>query len=173
LAAAWNTYAIDVHGRDWELYPMTAWQMFSGEPKTVARTFVFEIVPDAGAAAVELPGRLMFVADDNLGEVQTRRVLTAVWRSCEYGCPGYRLKGFRDCKKNPVRPWVIPADLADQWLACARKRLSLDHNPHLLRLVVLEQKLDGSGVEAPGASRRHTVFTWKPGSGGYRVEEVP
>lgn len=57
VAAVANTYAINVHGRDRELYPMTAWQMFSGKPKRVAWQFVFEIVPTPGADPIEIHAR--------------------------------------------------------------------------------------------------------------------
>ena len=90
-----NMIVIDNYGRDRELYPMTAWQMFSGRPKTAAIIYTFEIVSVKDAQPVELPGKKMFYPVEDFGQTPTtRRVLTAVHKSHDYGCPDYRLKNY-------------------------------------------------------------------------------
>lgn len=165
-----NTWVINTRGRRHELYPMTAWQMFSGRPKEVVRHFEFEIVPAPGAEAVVVPGEAMFMPEKELSVTQTRRLLQGVWKSCEYGCDGVRLNNFRECKENPVRPWIIPRELADGWVACAMEELALSEPPELIRFVRVEQELDERARVVEGTERRYPVLAWRPGSGGYAVE---
>ncbi len=171
VAAVANTYAVNVQGRDRELYPMTAWQMFSGRPKQVARQFVFEIVPTPGADPIEIHSRFMFVVDVKFAPGNSRRVMTGIMKSTYYGCSGYTLRDYADCKKNPVRPWIIPEDIAKRWVRCAMHKLKLSQPPHSLTPILIEYPLDDRFQEMLDSGERKPIFTWYPGSGSYAVED--
>ena len=171
VAAVANTYAINVHGRDRELYPMTAWQMSSGKPKQVAWQFVFEIVPTPGADPIEIHSKFMFMVNVEFGASNTRRVMTGIMKSAEYGCSGYTLRDYADCKKNPIRPWVIPEDIAETWVRCAMHELKLSQPPHSITPILIEYPLNDRFQEMLDSGKRKTIFTWYPGSGSYTVED--
>lgn len=162
-----NTFVIHAYGRHAELYPMTAWQMFSGRPKTFVRHFVFEIVPRRGDAAVEVAGgELIGVSPRSTRE---RRILQGVWRSHDYGCPDYRLSNYRECRDDPIQPWVIPKDIADAWVQGAMSRLGTDAPPYSITLIKVETPL-GSDTGAP-VEQRLEVLQWRPSSGSYQAED--
>lgn len=173
-AAVANAWLVNTAGRWRELYPMTSFQMFSGSARERGEVFQFEIAPAPEAAPVLVDACAMFNAIVPVTPVLTRRILEGLTKSHDYGCPDYRLSGYRGCKENPVRPWVIPADLAEFMARCAMVKLGLDSPPHLIRLVHVEYPLNAGGLATnlEGAARRD-VFTWRPGSGGYQVDDSP
>lgn len=170
VAAVANSYVVNVYGRDGELYPMTAWQMFSGRPYRVARQFVFDIVPSAGTDPIEVEGKRMFIAGTEIVSVNTRRIMTGIMKSASYYCDGYRLKNFRDCKHNPVKPWIIPKDIADTWVKCAMHELGLSQPPYSITPVMIEYPLSENFQVMLNSGERTPFFIWYPGSGGYAVE---
>lgn len=171
VAAIANSYAINVHGRDREMYPMTAWQMFSGRPKTVARQFVFDVVTQPGNDPIEIHSRFMFSINVKFAPGNTRRIMTGIMKSVQYGCSGYTLRDYADCKKNPIRPWVIPKDIAETWVRCAMQELNLSQPPYSLTPILIEYPLNNRFQEMLDSGKREAIFTWLPGSGDYVVED--
>lgn len=160
-----NTFVIHAYGRHAELFPMTAWQMFSGQPRESVRRFVFNVIPSEGDRPVEVEGGHLIGAP--VRSTSERRILQGVWRSHDYGCRNYRLSNYRACKADPIQPWVIPRDIGDDWVTRAMDHLHLDKPPYSIELVKIEVPL----VDDPKPLRT-SVLTWKPASGSYRVERA-
>jgi hypothetical protein len=142
--------------------------MFSGRQKSVVLRFYFEVEPDTGLPKVELEdGHLLGL---EVGSVLARNVLDAVTKSHDYGCDGYRVDNYRECKKALVRPWVLPPDIAEKWSMNATNYLQLKKPPASITLLRREIKLSPEiGKLIEGRSLRR-VFTWRPRTGGYVVE---
>lgn len=168
LLAIANSYAINVHGRDRELYPMTAWQMFSGRPKKVARAFVFEIITEPNSLPVEVEAEDMFVVSGRYAGTPLRRVMTGIWKSVKYKCDGYRLKNFREGPR--INPWVIPEEIATRWLECSVAKLGLIKPPYSITPILIEYPLNDKFQAMMDSGERINLFTWYPGSGGFAVE---
>jgi hypothetical protein len=162
-----NMVVITIYGRNAELYPMTAWQMFSGRPKTQATIYSFEIVPIEGESPVELPGQLMFYPA-KVGGSEARRMLTAIHKSHDYGCPDYRLDNFDKCWENPVHPWVIPQDIAQTWIESVQRHLGLETPPYSISLIQTVYQLNPD-LPADEQGERKKIFIFKPASGNFQV----
>jgi hypothetical protein len=166
LLLAWslaNTIVIHAYDRQAELFPMAAYELFSGTPREFVRRFVFEVVPQSGDRPIEVPG------GDLIGygpySSRARRVLEGVWYSHDNGCPDYRLSNHRACREDPVRPWRIPRDLAADWVRHSIKHLGLAEPPHAITLVKVDTPLKrGKPLD------RTPILTWRPRSGSYRTE---
>jgi hypothetical protein len=166
-----NSYAINEFDRSYELYPMTAWQMFSGRPKKVARKFVFEVVATANTEPMEVEAEDMFLVGLRFGGTPLRRVMTGIWKSTKYKCSGYKLKNYSDCLKDPTCPWVIPEDIASRWLECSIAILDLSAPPYSITPILIEYSLDDKFQAMLDSGERINLFTWYPSSGGYAVED--
>lgn len=158
-----NTYVIHAYGRGTELFPMTAWQMFSGRPREFLRRFTFEVVPTKGERPIEVPGG--HLVGERPGSTTERRILQAVWRSHDNGCPDYRLSDYPECREHRVEPWRIPRGIADDWVEHSIEYLGLAKRPYAITLVKVETPL-----KPRKPIDRARILTWRPGSGSYRTE---
>jgi hypothetical protein len=105
-----------------ELYPMSAYPMFSTDTDAVHRRY-YAIAEGPGNETAEIDAALLFDGQHALDSAQTLRILNGAWRSAHAGCDDFRLQRFSACPGNATAPWSAPPDLAGLWLDSAHERL--------------------------------------------------
>ncbi len=140
-----------------ELYPMTAWPMFSHALPEHVITYELWVQPTPDATWVALPASLAFDPEHELDPNDTGTIMGAIAGGYRRGCADDVLTG--QCPGQPRPGWRLPGDLAERWPAVAAARLGLDATPQALALTVVKTPVDG------GAPDNDVLFTHIPTEG--------
>ncbi len=142
---------------DQELYPMTAWPMFSHELPDGFAIYHLLVQPVPDAVLLELRAAQAFDPVDELDANDVNTIMGSIVQAYQNGCPDHVLRG--NCPGEIRDGWKLPGNLAVQWAESSMQRLDLEDLPHAITLAVDVSSPDGTETQ------RFLQFTFWPAQG--------
>lgn len=120
----------------YEIYPISAYPMFTTSNYDTAESYHFEVIPEPGMQPVPIASNRMFypVPAQKMDIPILEAIFHNVEKSVQQGCPTYQTHSFFNCAVQPLADFSLPEDIRAMWVSSARHELNLTTDPYEIRL---------------------------------------